>query len=410
MQPVKITISGDYIDCQIYRGILYLWTLDGSILVYKWNELVESFVDDPANMIAMSYFFLESNYIYDYHLNKLFKDLNFRELLKEKFSVIDGAYSLSEEQASRFLIKEQDTPDRVIPVDTEIYNNTLYYINEAGLHSATVNRPSKSNNPVSSRPRKLWDCRLLSIKANKYPQIALSAGEEGLYELNNVEEISFDSLRRADSLTPIYKISGRHSSFANYSYLSIYNTSLIDSSYLAVFKWNLHDDNFSSKRRAKRRFDGTIPEEELFGQRVNDQYLSWGVQDKIYRATDFGFEIVKFDNGTANNGPFWRQLDSVHLKPWKGRVIGGGAAYFGTIIECENALVIMLSNGEILTITGPITRWRVYPRSNNYENQLHVILDDRIEIYSFNHDYFVNQEHKDFGIEYTPEAHSKKRW
>ena len=26
MQPVKITIKGDYYDCQIYRGRLYLWT------------------------------------------------------------------------------------------------------------------------------------------------------------------------------------------------------------------------------------------------------------------------------------------------------------------------------------------------------------------------------------------------
>ena len=31
MQPSKITILGDFFDCQIYRGRLYLWTLSGDI-------------------------------------------------------------------------------------------------------------------------------------------------------------------------------------------------------------------------------------------------------------------------------------------------------------------------------------------------------------------------------------------
>ena len=39
-------------------------------------------------------------------------------------------------------------------------------------------------------PKKIWDCRLLSIKANKYPQIALSGGSEGLFELNLSNSIS----------------------------------------------------------------------------------------------------------------------------------------------------------------------------------------------------------------------------
>ena len=60
-----------------------------------------------------------------------------------------------------------------------------------------------------------------------------------------------------------------------------------------------------------------------------------------------------------------------------------------------------------MTIPGPITRWRVYPRSMNYENHLHVILDDRIEIYSFNHDYFLSQQEKEIGIQFTVEKHRR---
>jgi hypothetical protein len=45
----------------------------------------------------------------------------------------------------------------------------------------------------------------------------------------------------------------------------------------------------------------------------------------------------------------------------------------------------------------------------NYENHLHVILDDRIEIYSFNHDYFLDQEEKNIGIQFTSEKHKRTR-
>ncbi len=38
--------------------------------------------------------------------------------------------------------------------------------------------------------------------------------------------------------------------------------------------------------------------------------------------------------------------------------------------------------------------WRVFPRSDHYSNQLHIIYDDRLEIVSFVHDYFVDQSSK----------------
>ncbi|WPQ63805.1 hypothetical protein SIO70_02895 [Chitinophaga sancti] len=407
MQSVKITIEGDYIDCQIYRGRLYLWAFDGSLRVYKWNELVESLVADQANLLAMTYCFLESSYIYDYYLTKLFLDEDFKKLLIRKFETIGGeGFQLTEDQAANFLIKQQDTPGKLLPTDTEIYGNTLYYINETGLYSTGAHRYGKLSNPVSSRPSKLWDCRLLSIKANKYPQIALSAGEDGLFEFNKIDRAPI-TLPKADTLFPIYKISEGHSSFANYSFLSIYNTSLISQSYMALFTWNMNSKESSSKR-ATRDFQRTVPDNFIFRSGIETDHISWGIQDKIYRATDTGFEIVKFDNGNGEREPQWSQLDFINLRPWKGKVIGGSAAHFGTIVECENALVIMLSDGQVMTIAGPITRWRVYPRSNNYENQLHVILDDKIEIYSFNQDYFVNQENKEFGIEFIADLHKNR--
>ena len=60
-------------------------------------------------------------------------------------------------------------------------------------------------------------------------------------------------------------------------------------------------------------------------------------------------------------------------------------------------MLILKSNGEIVTLPTEPVRYRVFNRSVNYENQLHVIYEDRLEIYSFNDDYLLDQDSKQFG-------------
>lgn len=408
MQPVKITIKGDYYDCQIYRGRLYLWTFNGDLKVYNWNEIVQSFIKKKTDKIAMTFCFLDGNYLYKSSLIELFKDKDFKKLLLSKFTQIEKpVFQLTEKQLEKFLFGQQETPTGILPTDTEIYSNKLYFIHEKGLFSGSAHRNKSDRYPVSSRPSKLWDCNLLSIKANKYPQLALSGGDEGLFELNMATSLP-SNLERVEK--KIFQISKNHSSFSNYSFLNIYNTSLIENSFLAMFKWNITKDK-NQNDKPLRDYDTSISDKDIFDIKSNRHFISWGIEDKIYKATDGGFEIIKFNNyaNEEKGEQKFTKLNSVNLQAWKGKIINGGTAYFGNIVECENALVVVQSNGEYLTIPGPITRWRVYPRSMNYENHLHVILDDRIEIYSFNHDYFLDQEEKNIGIQFTSEKHRRTR-
>lgn len=408
MQPVKITLKGDYYDCQIYRGRLYLWTFNGDLKVYNWNEIVQSLIKKDTDKIAMTFCFLDGNYLYKSSLIELFKDVDFKKLLLNKFSRIEKpVFHLNEKELDKFLFGQQKTPTGILPTDTEIYSNKLYFIHEKGLFSGSAHRNKSDKYPVSSRPTKLWDCNLLSIKANKYPQLALSGGDEGLFELNMASSLP-SNLERVER--KIFQISKNHSSFSNYSFLNIYNTSLVENSFLAMFKWNITKDK-NQNDKPLRDYDTSISDKDIFNINSNRHFISWGIEDKIYKATNGGFEIIKFNNyaNEEKGEQKFTRLNSVNLQAWKGKVINGGTAYFGNIVECENALVVVQSNGEYLTIPGPITRWRVYPRSMNYENHLHVILDDRIEIYSFNHDYFLDQEEKNIGIQFTSEKHRRTR-
>jgi hypothetical protein len=379
-----------------------LWTFDGELKVYDWNDLVESLVSQENDRSVFSFCFLNGSSLYEPVLVQLFSDEEFRQLLMQKIKRLEE-YNLQFEldQMDKFLIGCQDVPAGVLPTDTEIYSNKLYFATDEGFYSCDVHKPKSRKYPVGKNADKLWDCNLLSIRANKYPQLALSGGNEGLFEYNIAPE-SFDDTKlnvvedHCDG-GKIYQISDRHSTYANYVFSSIYNTSYVSNSFLATFAWN-------KAEQKKRNFENIVDGNKIFQDKEKTNYISWGIQDKIYRAKKNGFEIIKYnpfiEDGEYGDGQFTR-LHDIDLQAWKGEVISGGTAYFGNIVECENALIVITSDNKTITIPGPITQWRVYPRSFNYENHLHVILDDKIEIYSFNQDYFVNQNDKSIGIKYS---------
>ena len=82
----------------------------------------------------------------------------------------------------------------------------------------------------------------------------------------------------------------------------------------------------------------------------------------------------------------------------KGEIISADSSLFGVVIEKENGLLIINSSLESQFLEGEPVNWRVFPRSINYTNQLHVVYEDALHIYSFNHDYFVDQSTKKMGI------------
>lgn len=403
MQPLKISINGDFIDCQIYRGRLYLWTLDGQLKVYSWNSIVNSLVAKEIDRITFEYSFLDGSYLYKKEIIDLIdRDIEFKTLLEKKFNRIAKLnLEINERELEKFLIGQQDTPLNIIPTDTEIYGNDLYYITEKGFYFNKAHTTSKKY-PVSSKSHKLWDCNLLSIKANRFPQIALSGGNEGLYEYNMSKNIDDLNLKRAEKDSPIFLVSRKHSSFSNYNYANLYNSSVASDSFMAYFNWKVTNDELLEKKTYSRQYEREISEGNIFnGSEKNN--LSWGLNEKIFRVYEKGFEVVNF-NGFAKEEKGeskFTLIDTIESNVFNGRAISGSSVYFGNVVEYENSLVILLVDGSRYVINQPVTRWRVYPRSLNYQNHLHVILEDKIEVYSFNQDYFQQQKAKTLGIEFV---------
>ncbi|MBI5150746.1 MAG: hypothetical protein HZA28_08275 [Candidatus Omnitrophica bacterium] len=404
MQPLKISILGDFWDCQIYRGRLYLWTMDGRILTYKWDEFINSLAVDEELKLALICGFCRGDYLYNSAFKLIFSDVEIANMLRSKFEKLsEKRFEFSVKDVAKYLYGEQATPLQELSADSDIYNNRLYIATDKGLFKTTVHRSSKRY-PVSSRPERIWDCRLLSLRSSTNGRLALSAGDDGLFELDTNDREYFENTYRSNQFKKIEKnlhmLSGGHSFMANWNYSSIYSTSNVDDSYMILFGWEKSDSD-----RVDLRFKEIVKERALFHLAENSDFsqLSWGCDNKIYRTSHKGgIEIIDYTQKHVleKESSAFTKAQHVEFQPWKGDVISGGVAYFGVIVECENALVVMKDENEFFNIPDSVTRWRVYPRSIRYENHLHVISDGKIDIYSFNHDYFRSQEDKKIGIKY----------
>ncbi len=412
--PAKIVIEGDYWDCQIYRGRLYLWTFNGEIYVYDWDGIIDSIQIPETEKLALQCSFCNGEYLYNHYFDLFFSNSEIKELLIRQFAHLSNReIHFSTKDIDSFCRGKQKLPTPALPTDTGVYNNNIYSADETGLYKMDAHR-RKDRNQVSTKANKLWDCPMLSFKIGNRGNMAISAGNEGLLEYINPDY--YDGFGHFES--SIEQISKAHSSFSNWAFSSIYSTSFTDSSYLAPFyKSNDFEGHFDRRDTITHVNDNLssrlglfvskdiIDETRIFG---SSKGLSWASNEKFYRFDEetSSLTIIRFTQSKLKEGDEVAFTDKriIQLSEWKGDVISSGVGYFGTIVECENAIIVLNSDNSVITIPGSAVKWRVYPRSIRYENQLHIIKEDCLEIYSLNHDYFVDQKTKNYGMEYWPKV------
>ncbi len=395
MQPLRILIPGRYWDSHIYAGRLYLFGLEGDIRSIDWDSLIENWNIRDELRIALIYAFLHSDYLYGHDLQYLFQDREIENIIARKFRELaeENLYA-TPRRLSRHIIGQQGNPCPFPHTDTEIYHQNLYVGGPSGLVRATCNKKTKY--PVSTRPEKIWDAPILGMSAS-YDSIAIAAGEEGLFELDT-NGTGYDP-NRHDSNEPKPLVDNPCRD-CNWAYYSIFASS-DESGFLASYtKWvdNAYDSH------AERRFEGVRKAGDIFGSLG----YSWGVQDKLCQAVENGIRVVRYRPWASKSEDRLKHLGTVSLSSWKGSVISASVATFGVVIELENAIVIYPSSGDPITLSGEPVNWRIFPRSKHYENQLHIIYEDRLEILSFNHDYLINQEEKLLGTSFMRQRREQR--
>jgi hypothetical protein len=392
MQPIRLVIPGDYWDSQIYRGRLYLTSMDGGTSVYDWDHAVELMIHQDSDRLTVTCAFSRGDYLYHPEWSLVFRDPEIGTVLREKFSALAiTPLDMPSSVLAESLLGSADSIGGLAD-DTAVYRNQIYAATEAGLLRANIRQArSKRNRSGIGRPETIWDGAALSLAVRSGGDLAIAAGAEGLFELSDLF---------SEPLTDPTSVSARHTTFANYAFASIYGSSDNSGGYLAAYAW-AHQNNDS---RLTRQYVKTFNDSEIF---QSFHGTSWANQEKIYLCEQGKLLAVKYVQGNVvpdkHRGDPFQIIGSLDVPTANHRILAGGVAFFGTVIEHDTGLIVVRSDNSIFEISGPVTRWRVFPRSNRYENHLHVIFEDRLEIFSFNHDYMVEQDTKIAGIEYRSE-------
>ena len=399
MQAVKLVIPGRFWDCQLYSNRLYLFGVDGAISTYRWDTIVRSFGVPERLKLALECAFTRSDYFYGSKWKLLFADKEIRDVIKKKFEDLSLIQlEVDQPQLAEARVRTQDNRFPFPHTDCTVYNNHLYCSSQKGIYYNAL--AGERALPIRRAPDRLWDCPIMSLAASYY-SLATAAGADGLFRLS-----LYDVEGAHRTSEDVEEISDNYFTHCNWLYSNIYGSSHYGRACFADFsvktpKTLRENDPFNDEQPHKTStlsLKRSFYSDEIF----HESGYSWGAKDKLFLVHGTAIKTVRLKPRTRYQDLAFEAIGETRLSDWKGEVVSGGVALFGAIIECDNAIVVMKSNGESVTLAGEPVRYRVFNRSSYYENQLHVIYDDRLEIFSFNDDYFVEQTTKEFG--YTASA------
>lgn len=392
MQPVKLTIRGRFWDSQIYKGRLYLFGLDGSLRELDWNVLVQSFRVPDRCRLALECAFQRSDYLYGNKWDKFYGDQEISTLLASKFDeLLKQHLTLDTPQLDRLTETQANTPFPYAHNDSLIYKDQLYATSQSGVFARSVFEPGS----LPSNVVKLWDAPVSALDIS-YDVLALAAGDEGLYRAPTAQR--FDQWTTPQNgPQSVWKHLCNDCSYISSSILAFGYDS---GASLVEFKSPKRDsqktEDVIAEEFWRSKSIGTVEGQDIFNESTLGGFV-WGSKNRMCMAKNGMLHVAQYKTTNPRRTSVAKEVRSIKLAQWKGDPVSGDNAVFGAILELDNCLVVVRSDNNIDTLPGEPTNWRVFPRSRFYTNQLHAIYDDRIEILSFNHDYFVNQKDKAFG-------------
>lgn len=332
----KYQIKGDFFDCQIHRDYLYIWDMEGMLSLYDWGGIKHKLQEFP-------------------NAKGIHKNIKAFERFRQGLPV--------------------EVVGGMFPTDTAFIGKYLYTAVESGLYrgSAVIDAYKKSRFVTSSKPIRVWDCPPLSLTANySGMQLAISTGEEGLFEINLSKDTETRGLRRITG--NIFEVSKKNAIRSRYvKFSSIYSTDENMTKSLHAFRIT-KNNNGGIVRTYNQDYDfSSILHQGMWESIHGTESFSC-----ISRITPKGIEVY----------PLYKKQKRISQKPriemegTKHKLIAVEPVSFGKIIEYENGLQLRKKNGqELIKINTPITRWRWIHK--NGRSSLIVVLDDCLEIYEF---------------------------
>jgi len=392
MRSVKLTIAGEYWDSQIYASELILFGFDGSMHYIDWRAAIDYLASKNADIqTALRVSFTDSDLFYSPNVLKVLSDPLIKSTIVSQLDGLANRYFEESSNTWSNFWKTGDSALGFLPNDTDVYYNKIFAGADDGLYSASRGVASKSS---KIKRQKHHDARYFQLKAShRFTSIAAAVGVDGLLE--------FPLVDGGKLVAPEKVLATKDCNACDWAFQNVMGWTGENS-----FVVNFRKERDQRTNRTKRVFDRVIDGETIFkDSRISSQgkgAFEWGSKDKMYRVSDGALEVFDFEPYTLKavnqrmevKGESFSQKGKLALNINSSQILATGTAAFGTVIELTDRVLVIRSDGVVESFPGEAMHWRVFPRSENYGNQLHIVYEDRLLIVSYVHDYFVNQKTK----------------
>ena len=384
MQAIKITIPGKFYDSHIYSADLFLWHEFGEyILKISWDEFLNWILErhvQPELRFVTACALAKNDLLYDTYWKHLLDNPLMRQQIRANFEELSkmpiNLTNLNDLNVGRQkLQRELPFPHS----DTLYFHDKLFVGDRDGLYKASK---------MCRTAEKIWDGSALNLAGRNW-SVAVAAGTDGLFEAPFERG---QSQRKFEIKSPKQQFQ-QSTNKVGWMYFSLYGSDYHDG-FLADYK--AYREKNDRKHPIKRELLKQSSVNQLFSSDGGD--YSWGVHDKLCRIQSNSLDIIQY---RPSKGKRLNTLSGVQLQisPDFGEIVSANSAPFGYVIEYDEGLLIVTSDGKQHLLPGEPINWRVFPNAVHYSNHLHVIYDEALVIYSFYQDYFVDdQENKHIGI------------
>lgn len=389
MRSVKLTIEGSFWDSQIYSGEMLILDYDGAIHRIDWGAIIDGIASNYAEIqTAIRVAFSDSDLFYNAKVRRILRDPSIEKPIKSQLSNASELQICINRRNWKSYWSVSRSPFDFLPTDTEIYYNNFFAGGNEGLFSYP-RQSSMDKQKQAQKLKKHHDASIFQVRASdRFSAIATASGKDGLFD--------FSVTRASLSNAAPRQISVKSCNACDWAFQSVMGWNA-NEAFLASFK----EEKDPRTGKSVRIFDRVIDQDEIFSSTKNkqDESFVWGAREKIYRFTKDGIEVKNYNSkkDPRKTGESFSFAGTNDFQEGA-ELIASGSAPFGTVLEFSNKLIVIRSDGEIEEFPDEPVHWRVFPRSENYSNQLHIIYEDRMLVVSYVHDYFVNQSTKIFGF------------
>ncbi|MEH6577394.1 MAG: hypothetical protein V7731_10015 [Amphritea sp.] len=349
---VKILIEGDYINSFVYSGVLFLINSDLILKAYSWDRIFDYSISEIK--------LFHKNRLKDYSKGNV---LTIPEELKKTYSI--SIEKLSElELCSKELL--------VWPSDINIYKNRFYVASEYGVDALDFDW---SNGAISkfSTANRIFDQMSFKLATNSYYRLAIAAGKSGV-----ISVIPDKKYVKRSNVNQIIDEACADCQWQNNSLIANTDNGQYMASFLGIPKkidfYGIDSEYWAKVKEIKKSPPKINTSSTIHGNKI---VSSWFAGNKIFKVT----ENKKLYLHELNKPQEYEEVElGAELSTLQ--YFRAQSSPFGTIMEIGDNLKFF-TGSEYKTIDDEVVNWRLFPKSTNYLNHLHVIKDDFLSVSLF---------------------------